>query len=47
MSDKDEEDITVVGVKTPDGEVKMFKKLHETYEETFKFFPGAGDKLGK
>ena len=46
MSDKEEDDITVLGVKTPDGEVQMFKKLHETYEETFKFFPGAGDKLG-
>ena len=44
--DKNDDNITVLGVKTPDGKVKMFRTLHEKHEEMFKFFPGPGDKLG-
>ena len=47
MSDNNDDDITVIGVKTPDGKVKMFKTLHEKHEQTFKIFPGPGNKLGQ
>ena len=46
MSEEKDDNITVLRVKTPDGEVKMFKTVHEKHEVSFKFFPGAGNKLG-
>ena len=46
MSEGKDDDIKILGVKSPDGEVKMFKSLHEKHEVSYKFFPGAGNKLG-